>query len=145
MRLPVGHRASRSRFVRGCSRILRSARRGNGLIAVIGFLYITRGTSVKHVRGLGADGAPVSPEEPEFPLSVGLLTGTLLTDGNKAEITLNDEVTRMVLDPAFGAQMDAIFADDLRYSTEIDAAAFSRRSWTEHLAEWGASLITRLL
>jgi hypothetical protein len=35
--------------------------------AVIGFLYITRGTSVEHGRGVGADGRPVSPEEPQFP------------------------------------------------------------------------------
>ena len=63
------------------------------LVAVIGFLYITRGTSVKHVRGVGADGAPVSPEEPQFPLSVGVLTGTLLTEGNKVEIALNGDGT----------------------------------------------------
>jgi len=34
---------------------------------VIGFLYITRGTSVEHGRGVGADGRPASPEEPQFP------------------------------------------------------------------------------
>ena len=39
----------------------------------------------------------------------------------------------MVLDSAFGATMDSIFADDLRYSTEIDAPTFSsahgRSTW----------------
>jgi cardiolipin synthase len=69
--------------------------------------------------------------------------GTMNFDNRS--LALNDEVTLMVLDPAFGAQMDAIFADDLRYSMEIDAGTFARRSWTEHVAEWGASLITRLL
>jgi cardiolipin synthase len=63
------------------------------LIAVIGFLYITRGTAVKHVRGVGVDGSPVSPEEPEFSLSVAVLTGTLLTDGCRVELALNGDGT----------------------------------------------------
>lgn len=69
--------------------------------------------------------------------------GTMNFDNRS--LALNDEVTLMVRDPAFGASMDSLFADDLRYAKEIDAAAFARRPWTEHVAEWGASLITRLL
>src|SRR5688572_13599532 len=61
--------------------------------AMIGFLYLTRGTAVRHVRGVGADGAPVSPDEAEFPLSVAMLTGTVLTNGNKVEIALNGDGT----------------------------------------------------
>jgi cardiolipin synthase len=63
------------------------------LIAAIGFLYITRGTAVTHVRGVGADGAPVSPEEPQFPLSVAVLTGTMLSSGNRVEIALDGDGT----------------------------------------------------
>jgi len=63
------------------------------LVAVIGFLYITRGTAVTHVRGVGADGAPVSPEEPQFPLSVAVLTGTVLTTGNRVELALDGNGT----------------------------------------------------
>jgi cardiolipin synthase len=63
------------------------------LIAVIGLLYITRGTAVKHVRGVGANDAPVSPEDPEFALSVAVLTGTLLTSGNRVELALNGDGT----------------------------------------------------
>ena len=48
------------------------------LLAFIGFLHLTRGTAVKHVRGVGADGAPVAVSEPEFPLSVAMLTGASL-------------------------------------------------------------------
>jgi cardiolipin synthase len=80
---------------------------------------------------------------------------TFVTDGrwssvgtmnfDNRSLALNDEVTLMVLDPAFGARMDSLFTDDLRYSKEIDAASFARRPWTEHVAEWGASLLTRLL
>jgi hypothetical protein len=45
-------------------------------IALIGYLYIVRGTAVRHVRGVGADATPVAPAEPQFPLSVAMLTGT---------------------------------------------------------------------
>ena len=63
------------------------------LVAVIEFLFITRGTAVTHVRGIGADGAPVSPEEPPFALSVGVLTGTVLMSGNRVELALNGDGT----------------------------------------------------
>jgi cardiolipin synthase len=63
------------------------------LVAWIGFLYVTRGTAVRHVRGVGADGAPVSPDEPEFALSVAMLTGTVLRAGNRVEIALNGDGT----------------------------------------------------
>jgi cardiolipin synthase len=63
------------------------------LTALIGFLFITRGTAVRHVRGVGADGAPVSPAEPQFPLSVAVLTGTALMGGNRVELALNGDGT----------------------------------------------------
>jgi hypothetical protein len=53
------------------------------LLAFIGFLHLTRGTAVKHVRGVGADGAPIAVSEPEFPLSVAMLTGAPLASGNR--------------------------------------------------------------
>jgi len=63
------------------------------LLAWIGFLYLTRGTAVRHVQGVGADGAPVAVNEPEFPLSVTLLTGAWITPGNHVEVTLNGDGT----------------------------------------------------
>src|SRR5919206_4502154 len=63
------------------------------LVALIGFLYLTRGTAVRHVRGVGADGTPVAPAEPQFPLSVAALTGTALTGGNRVELALNGDGT----------------------------------------------------
>lgn len=63
------------------------------LIALIGFLYLTRGTAVRHVRGVDADGSPVAVSEPQFPLSVALLTGTLLTPGNHVELALDGDGT----------------------------------------------------
>ena len=63
------------------------------LVALIGFLYLTRGTAVQHVRGVGADGTPVAPAEPQFPLSVAVLTGTVLSGGNRVELALNGDGT----------------------------------------------------
>ncbi len=61
--------------------------------AVIGLLFITRGTAVQHVRGVGSDGTPVAPAEPAFARSIGLLTGTTLTSGNRVELALNGDGT----------------------------------------------------
>ncbi|MGH9632642.1 MAG: phospholipase D-like domain-containing protein, partial [Bryobacteraceae bacterium] len=63
------------------------------LLAWIGFLHLTRGTAVQSVRGVGADGAPVAVSEPQFPLSVTLLTGAWLAPGNRVEVALNGDGT----------------------------------------------------
>jgi cardiolipin synthase len=52
-----------------------------------------RGTAVRHVRGVGADGNAVAPAEPQFPASVTLLTGAVLTAGNRVELALNGNST----------------------------------------------------
>jgi len=41
--------------------------------------------------------------------------------------------------------METVFFDDLENACEIDLATFKRRPRYEHVAEWGANLITRLL
>lgn len=63
------------------------------LIALIGFFTITRGTAVRHVRGVGADGTPVAPAEPQFPLGITLLTGTVLAPGNRIELAFDGDGT----------------------------------------------------
>ena len=63
------------------------------LIGVIGFLYLTRGSAVRRVRAVGADEQPVAPHEPQFQLSVTMLTGTALTAGNHIELALNGDGT----------------------------------------------------
>jgi cardiolipin synthase len=60
-------------------------------------------------------------------------------------MALNNESNLVVLDSAFGAQMDSTFFDDLRYSKEITLPAFERRSRWSRLLEWGATLLSRLL
>jgi hypothetical protein len=51
----------------------------------------------------------------------------------------------MALDPVAGKTMEALFFDDLAHAVEIDLAEFRRRPWTEHVNEWGANLLTRVL
>jgi len=65
--------------------------------ALTGFLYMMRGTVVRHVRAVGADGSPVGPWESQFPLSVAMLTGTSLLSGNLVELALNGDGTKLRL------------------------------------------------
>ena len=62
-------------------------------LALIGFLHLTRGTAVRHVRGVAADGAPISVSEPEFPLMATMATGAWLAPGNRVEVMLNGDGT----------------------------------------------------
>ncbi len=62
-------------------------------LALVGFLYVTRGTAVQHVRGVGTNGAPLAPSDSQFPLGVALLTGTALSAGNSVELALNGDGT----------------------------------------------------
>ena len=61
--------------------------------ALIGFLHVTRGTAVRHVQGVGADGVPIGVSEPQFPLSVTLLTGAWMAPGNRVDVALNGDGT----------------------------------------------------
>src|SRR5678815_1886044 len=74
--------------------------------ALTGFLYMMRGTVVRHVRAVGADGSPVGPWESQFPLTVAMLTGASLLQGNRVEVALNGDGTKPRL------------WDDLRSATE---------------------------
>ncbi len=69
--------------------------------------------------------------------------GTMNFDNRS--LALNDEVTLMVLDAGFAQKLEAIFKEDLRQATAVDQAAFGRRPMFEHVKEWGANQITRLL
>jgi cardiolipin synthase len=62
-------------------------------LALIGFLHLTRGTTIRHVRGISADGAPIAATDPQFPLNVGLLTGGWLLSSHHVEIALNGDGT----------------------------------------------------
>ncbi len=60
-------------------------------------------------------------------------------------MAFNNESNLVVLDRAFGAQMDSVFLGDLRYSKEIKLDEFRRRSRWSKLIEAGATLLSRLL
>jgi cardiolipin synthase A/B len=62
-------------------------------LALIGFLHVTRGTAVRHVRGVAADGAAISVNEPEFPLMATMATGAWLGPGNRVEMMQNGDGT----------------------------------------------------
>jgi cardiolipin synthase len=62
-------------------------------LALIGFLHLTRGTAVRHVRGVAAEGTPVAVSDAEFPLAVTLLTGASLAPGHRVDVMLNGDGT----------------------------------------------------
>jgi cardiolipin synthase len=64
-----------------------------GFTALTGLLYLLRGTVVRHVRGVGSDASPVAPSEPQFSLSVAMLTGTTLLPRNHVHVALNGDGT----------------------------------------------------
>jgi cardiolipin synthase len=63
------------------------------LAALIGVQHVSRGTSIRHVHGVGADGRPVAPGEPQFRLTATMLTGTALLPAHEVEIALNGDGT----------------------------------------------------
>lgn len=63
------------------------------VLALIGFLQLTRGTAVRHVRGVAADGVPIGVSEPEFPLVATMMTGASLASGHRIEVALNGDGT----------------------------------------------------
>jgi len=69
--------------------------------------------------------------------------GTMNFDNRS--LALNDEVTMMVLDGDFAHKMESIFADDISRSVPVDKESFARRPLYEHVKEWGANQITRVL
>ena len=62
-------------------------------LALIGFLHLTRGTAVRHVRGVAADGVAIGVAEPEFPLMATMATGAWLAAGNSVEVMQNGDGT----------------------------------------------------
>jgi cardiolipin synthase len=61
------------------------------IAAAIGVLFITRGTALRRVRGVGADAAPVGASEPDFIGTVSLLAGGVILPGNRVELALNGD------------------------------------------------------
>ena len=62
-------------------------------LAFIGLLHLTRGTAVRHVRGVDSDAKPIGVSEREFPLMATMATGVWLAAGNRVEVLLNGDGT----------------------------------------------------
>ena len=58
-------------------------------LALIGFLHLTRGTAVRHVRSVSSDRIPIGMGEPEVPLMATMATGAWLAPGNRVQVLLN--------------------------------------------------------
>jgi hypothetical protein len=61
--------------------------------ALVGFLHVTRGTAVRHVRGVAADGVAISVAEQEFPVMASMATGAWLAPGNRVDVIENGDGT----------------------------------------------------
>ncbi len=88
------------------------------------------GPSMLHAKTLVADG-------------VWNLVGTMNFDNRS--LALNNEVVLAVQDEHLGATLDSIFADDLRYASEVELNRFASRSIVERIRERVSALIARLL
>ena len=60
-------------------------------------------------------------------------------------MAFNNESNLNVLDAGFGAEMDSVFMDDLKYSKEIKLPEWDHRSLYEKTIEWGAEKLWRVL
>jgi cardiolipin synthase len=60
-------------------------------------------------------------------------------------MSFNNESNLVVLDSAFGRQMDSVFMDDLRFAKEIKLDTFKRRSVWSRFIESASSAVARLL
>ena len=72
-----------------------------------------------------------------------LTVGSLNFDNRS--LAFNNESNLVVLDETLGAQMDSIFVEDLRYSQQIELAAWRERGGWAKTKEWGANLLSRIL
>ncbi len=61
--------------------------------ATIGFLFVTRGTALRRVRGVEGDDDAVAPSEAAFPVTIAMLTGATLLKGARVELALNGDGT----------------------------------------------------
>ena len=94
--MPVGAsvRSQKSRIMIALAKVGRWTLRVVLLcLALIGFLHITRGTAVRHVRGVAADGIPIAVSEPEFRLMATMATGAWLGPGTRVDVMLNGDET----------------------------------------------------
>jgi cardiolipin synthase len=60
-------------------------------------------------------------------------------------VIFNNEIDALILGPAFGRQMDAMFDEDIAHSKAIDPHAWAERPFDERLGEWWAQTVEFML
>ena len=104
----------------------------------------------EHAESLLAGGVRIFEYQPTM-----IHSKTIVVDGiwstigsmnfDNRSLAFNNESNLVVWDRPFGSMMDSTFADDLRYTREIQLQEFKRRPMTDRLVELGASIFSRLL
>jgi cardiolipin synthase len=69
--------------------------------------------------------------------------GTMNFDNRS--LVFNDVSMLVGLDSRYGAQLDSIFLEDIKFAKEIKLEEFRRRSWTERVIETASVLLSRVL
>ena len=75
----------------------------------------------------------------------GLWGGVGTMNFDNRSLVFNDESMLVALDPRYGASLDSIFFEDIKYAREIKLDEFRKRSWMEKMIEKGAALLSRVL
>ena len=75
----------------------------------------------------------------------GLWGGVGTMNFDNRSLVFNDESMLVALDRRYGAQLDSIFFEDIKYAKEIKLAEFSKRSWGQRVVERAAVLLSRVL
>ena len=75
----------------------------------------------------------------------GLWGGVGTMNFDNRSLVFNDESMLVALDRRYGAQLDSIFFEDIKYAKEIKLVEFRKRSWGDRVLERGAVLLSRVL
>ena len=75
----------------------------------------------------------------------GLWGGVGTMNFDNRSLVFNDESMLVALDRRYGAQLDSIFFEDIKYAKEIKLAEFSKRSLGQRVVERAAVLLSRVL
>lgn len=75
----------------------------------------------------------------------GLWGGVGTMNFDNRSLVFNDESMLVALDRRYGAALDSIFFEDIKYAKEIKLDEFRKRPWTEKMIEKGATLLSRVL
>jgi cardiolipin synthase len=66
-------------------------------------------------------------------------------NADNRSMSFNDESNLVIFDEGVASRMERLFSDDLKYSEEIELAAFRKRGLRERLLEHACHLVWRVL